>query len=142
MSSFISSKASGPALVLVAAALLLSANSAPAGQPVADSQELVRHFILGGPIGDPLAESAPDSGRVDAQELARRFILGKSDFGSTTDSNVMMAAVEALHVNGRVESQEQVRQFLLGKPSYTPVSEAKATSALSVPRALKGGSLR
>jgi hypothetical protein len=142
MSSLISSKASGPALVLVSAALLLSANGASAAQPVVDSQEPVRQFILGGTIGGPLAESAPDSARADAQELARRFILGRLDFKSATESDLMVATVEALHVNGRVESQEQVRQFLLGKPSYAPVSEAKATSALSVPRALKGGSLR
>jgi hypothetical protein len=142
MSSFISSKASGPGLLLISAALLLSANSAPAAQPVADSQELVREFILGGPNVGPLAESAPDSVRVDAQELARRFILGRPDFGSATDSKAKLAAVEALQGKDRLESQEQVRQFLLGKPSYSPVSEAKATSALSAPRALKGGSLR
>jgi hypothetical protein len=142
VSSFISSKTSGPALIFISAALLLFANSASAAQPVADSQELVRQFLLGGPIVGPLAESAPDSPRVDAPELARRFILGRPDFGSATESNVMVATVEAPHVNVRVESQEQVRQFLLGKPSNTPVSEAKATSALSAPRALKGGSLR
>src|SRR5580658_9248389 len=122
MSSLISSQASGPALLLISAALLLSANGASAAEPVADSQELVRQFILGGPNGGPLAESAPDSARVEAQELARRFILGRPDFGSATDSNVMVAAAEPLQRNARVESQEQVRQFLLGKPSYTPVS--------------------
>jgi hypothetical protein len=142
VSSLISSKASGPALILVSAALLLYANGASAAQPVVDSQEPVRQFILGGPTGGPLAESAPDSARADAPELARRFILGRPNFESATDSDRMVATVEALHVNGRVESQEQVRQLLLGKPSYAPVSEAKATSALSVPRALKGGNLR
>lgn len=104
MNSLNPSKASGRRLILMLVGVALSANGALAAEPVSDSQELARQFILGKSVSGfeadsntklPQSTSASSTVRVDPQEYVRQFILGTPKLGDPSAGTAATSAESA-----------------------------------------------
>jgi hypothetical protein len=115
MTSSIPSKLSRHRLLaaLIGAAAL-SANIALAAEPVPDTQELARQFILGTPAAaSPAPTPVADAARADIPAYVRQFILGTPSVELLAESNRQARGFTPAPA-AQVDSQEQVRQFILG----------------------------
>jgi hypothetical protein len=141
MNSLNPGKASGRRLILMLVGVALSANGALAAEPVSDSQELARQFILGKSVSGfeadsntklPQSTSASSTVRVDPQEYVRQFILGTPNVEFVADSSEHVTGFAPAPGSAHVDPQEQVRQFILGTPKLgDPSAGTAATSAES-----------
>lgn len=115
MNSLIPSNRSGRRLLLTFITAVLSASSALAAEPVPDTQELARQFILGKSVSAPAGSaSVPGDIRVDTQAYVRQFILGTPNIELVADSGDSITRSRSAPASAHVDSQERVRQFILG----------------------------